>query len=247
MELEIDSLDLLDPVYPEGTVKLPLAFMERAKLPGICPKCLKPGNITEQFVVSFTYDVGAYQKRVQTISIPISTHSECSQGWQKKNISGTVRIWGEESTSSGFEQMLHMLLTKQLQGYVICFKFSNPVYSLIFSRINFPYLLNERGKRLTSLYDYEFEKRRKNAGKRYSRSCPLCNCYIDSEASICPSCGIDLSGGFDRFERKEFFTEDTEEKFGNIVEVARKCSECGIIMLKQHNVTQCARCGAELG
>ena len=242
----VENFGLLIPVFNENTVKLPVRHLKQAKLPGICPHCLEPGNITETFTITLTRDLG-FQRQIQTIGVPISTHRECSQGFTKKNISGSIKVWGEGDALGpiGNRGFLDLLATMGGGGN-ICFTFRDPWYALLFTRINFPFLLDERGRSLLTHYDNSLSSFTSGSRYRFSKKCPRCACGIEGSTTICPSCNLDLTGNTDRYQRITEETVDIKNDIDDIVGVARKCPDCDIIMLKESQVKKCPRCGADL-
>ncbi|MHA1613821.1 MAG: hypothetical protein ACTSYJ_03185 [Candidatus Thorarchaeota archaeon] len=244
---KVESFGLLLPVYGNRTVKLPVQNLNQAKLPGICPHCLEPGDITETFTITLTRNLG-FQKQVQTIGVPISTHRKCSQGFTKRNISGSIKVWSEggDDGIGGNQGFLQLLATLEREGGRICFTFKDAWYALMFTRINFPLLLDDGGRPLLAIYDTKLSSYQSGARHRFSRKCPRCACGIQLITVTCPSCNLDLTGNVKRFQSISVETVDVQNKLDSIVGVARKCPECGIIMRKDKKVKNCARCGTKL-
>lgn len=248
MRPKLEDFGLLHPVYTDNTVKLPIQNLKQAKLPGICPYCLEPGDMTETFSVTLTRNLG-YQTQIQTIGVPISTHRKCSQGFTKKNISGSIKIWSEGEAGFGGlggNRGFAELLAAFGGGGRICFTFTDPWYAMLFTRINFPLLLDAGGRSLLGLYDSKLLMHTSGGIHRFSKYCPRCGCGIKPNTPKCPSCDLDLTGSVNRFQRISVETVDVQNNLDNVVGVARKCPECGIIMLKDQKVKNCARCGTSL-
>lgn len=216
LDLKIEDFGLVHAVYPIGTVKFGGSGLTGAKVPKICPHCLKPGTIQEHF--------GPFVVGMWRFSIPISTHRECSQGFRKRNISGSTRIWEE--------------------GGNICFKFENPVYAMLFSRINFGILKDNRGRALTALYAEELSKlRTKQEGRKQKvGTCPRCNNDLYANLEGCPTCGLS--------RREQWVRMVPTELARPIIKIADemtiKCPTCGIKMLKEPQLKKCGKCGNEI-
>lgn len=215
--IEVEDFGLLHPIYPIGTMKIGGMNLTGTKTLVICPNCLKPGNHTELF--------GPFVVGIWRITIPISTHRECSSGWSKRNISGSARVWAD--------------------GGSICFDFKNPVYAMLFSRINFLALNDSGGRQLVTRYGDELgrlirvqEQRQKILG-----SCPRCRNDLYDETDECPSCGLSRRTSWVRMTPTPI--EDSSESGENGVAVI-KCSHCDIMMLKESRLTTCGKCGKSL-
>ncbi len=247
MKPKVEDYGLMKAVYNEATVKLPVNNLNHAKLPGICPHCLEPGDITETFSITLERDLG-YQKQIQTIGVPISTHARCSRGFTKKNISGSIKVWGEGQAGGGGRGQGLMGLLENLTGAGgrVCFSFKDPWYALLFTRINYPLLLNGRGQHLLILFDSQFSGYSSRHKQRFSKRCPRCNYGIDTTIDTCPSCDLDLTTAYVRYQSVDIAAVDVQDNIDNIVGVASKCPDCGIIMMKDKQVKNCARCGAKL-
>jgi len=215
MEMKIEDFGLVHPIYPRGTMKFSGMSLNSAKVLKICPLCLKPGNMQQYY--------GPFVVGIWRMTIPISTHRECSQGFRKKNISGSARVWAESGN--------------------ICFSFSNPVYSMLFSRINFGLLHDGRGRPLTSLYEEELQrlKREQESRKKKKGTCPRCKNDLYTDHSECPSCGLSRKEKWFRVvpgERDKSVTIDDD--------IIIKCPECEIVMLKEAKLKKCGNCGSPL-
>ncbi|MFW9788419.1 MAG: hypothetical protein ACFFE2_13790 [Candidatus Thorarchaeota archaeon] len=217
MNLKIEDFGLLHPIYPKGTVKFRGTSLLGAKTLKICPHCLLPGNTMEHF--------GPFIVGIWRLTIPISTHRECSSGWSKRNISGSTRIWAETN--------------------YLCFDFKNPVYAMIFSRINFPALTDSGGRALTSRYDDELSRLRRVQRGRQNKlgTCPRCKNDLYEEADSCPSCGLSRRTSWVRMKHREI---EISPEVGEDSDVVVTCSQCGIMMFKEPKLTTCGRCGGSL-
>ncbi|NHI89320.1 MAG: hypothetical protein EAX87_07340 [Candidatus Thorarchaeota archaeon] len=220
MNLKLEDFGLLHPIYPKGTMKFKGTGLMTAKTLKLCPNCLLPGNIMEHF--------GPFVVGMWRVTIPISTHRECSSGWSNRNISGSTRVWAE----SGYP------------GY-ICFDFKNPVYAMLFSRINFQALFDGGGRPLTARYDDELARLRRVQRERQNKlgTCPRCKNDLYEEADSCPSCGLSRKTSWVRMTPRP--SEEVTESMESL-EVVVKCAECGTLMLKEPKLKNCGKCGSPL-
>jgi hypothetical protein len=216
INLKVQDFGLVHAIYPMGTVKFGMSGLRQAKVPKICPHCLQPGNTQQHF--------GPFVVGMWRLTIPISTHRECSQGFRKRNISGSTRVWEE--------------------GGNICFKFENPVYAMLFSRINFSILNDSRNRPLTSIYANELRDLRKKqeARKKKIGTCPRCNNDLYADLEGCPSCGLSRRETWTRMMPSEVKTIPIKIDSESIIE----CPKCGIKMLKEANLKSCGHCGTIL-
>ena len=158
------------------------------------------------------------------LTIPISTHRDCSQGFRKRNISGSTRVWEE--------------------GGNICFKFENPVYAMLFSRINFGILNDSRNRSLTSLYANELQdlKKKQEARKKKVGTCPRCGNDLYENLEGCPSCGLSRRETWTRMQPSKVKTMLVEIDSTSTI----KCPKCAIVMLKETGLKKCGNCGTDL-
>lgn len=207
--MTIENFGLLYAVYPKGTLKIRSNDLMHAKLPSMCPNCLKPGNTQEHFPLT----VGIWR-----VTIPISTHFECKKGW-RKNISGSVRVWAETD--------------------YLCFSFREPLYHMLFSRINFPVIRGGNNQPLKTLYDREI--RRRQTSFKPQATCPRCQNGVMKTDTHCSSCGYELAlGPWSLNLSRETSTISLD------VQLIRTCPSCGIMMLQEKKVQKCGRCGEKL-
>ena len=215
LDLKVEDFGLVHAIYPMGTMKFNMTGLRAAKVPKICPHCLKPGTMQQYF--------GPFVVGIWRLSIPLSTHPECSQGFRKRNISGSTRVWTE--------------------GEYICFKFENPVYAMLFSRINFNILRDGRGRPLTEIYQDELRDLRKKQESRKNivGTCPRCNNDLYADLSECPSCKLSRRQTWTRMEPTHEVIETNIDP-----EKTMSCPICEITMLKEKDVKTCANCGSSL-
>ena len=210
--MRLESYGLYEAVHPIGEMRVGLHGMNSVKIPVLCPHCLKPGNTQETFPVT----LGNWRIRV-----PISTHPECSSGWRKGNISGSARIWGS--------------------GSYICFEFKNPVYSMLFSRINFENLSSRSGTSLMGMYDRELPGHQRSQ-KRADKNCPRCGGGLMKSQTECPVCHYDTT--------QKWVPEITQDIAVYMkafkIDSSFKCPNCGIGILPEKGVKKCGRCNASL-
>lgn len=235
------NTQLIGPIYTQTTVKVPhnpispveFSPLGQLRIPRICPHCLKPGEITE-FVHAGTLSVTqGYMRYTSTINIPFSTHSECSQGWGKKNISNSVKLRIEGNQR-------------------VVFQFREPFFATIFTSVNFPIVQDAYNAKLshrTSRYLESLEIQKKQGYKREQKTCPRCQNSIlvklqEEYPDTCPSCGYSFAI---QDPNSELGITSDAEQIPSLPDDFISCPQCGIAMLNVPELRVCGRCGYNLG
>ncbi|MHA2142066.1 MAG: hypothetical protein ACXADF_03355 [Candidatus Thorarchaeota archaeon] len=213
---------LIEPVQAPGSMKVTGHSIQMTRIPGICPKCLKPGNTNEYFQARVTLSTEYWGTQIRTtymnMNIPIPTHHECKRGF-RKNIGGTTRIWAENRS--------------------LCFEFKNPVYKELFTRINFSVLETAGGEPLSAYYERTLRNRQKSR-KSPPGKCSRCDNELGKDVTFCPSCGLDKSAPMEMVRS----TEPRDAMMFSIDEsIEITCKNCGISMLDDPKIKICGRCG----
>lgn len=211
--MEIQELDIIDLIGAHEEYIVHMDDLRRIRFPILCPYCLKPGNIQKQF--PFQVQNGRY---TMSGSIPFSTHRECSEGWRKKDISGSVKIY---SSTRG-----------------LGLKFSNSTFSLIFSRVNFEILRNVRGFKLANVLRDKIKNNRRTF--HAIESCPRCQASFDKKLEECPSCEFDLSKDYHSIE--SIALQEAKLDYSFVI----TCPSCGIKMFNDEKISNCGICGSKI-